>query len=82
MMTLDALTTFLGWCAVINIAVLLISTFLIMVFKKPVMKLHCKFFDVTQDDLPAMYFNYLGNYKIATYVLSIVPYIALKIMGS
>lgn len=80
MMTLDALTTFFGWCAVINIAVLLISTFLIMIFKQPVMKLHGKFFDVTQDDLPAMYFNYLGNYKIATYVLSIVPYIALKVM--
>ena len=81
MMTLDALTTFFGWCAVINIAVLLISTFLIMIFKQAVMRLHSKFFDVTQDDLPAMYFNYLGNYKIATYVLSIVPYIALKIMS-
>ena len=81
MMTLDALTTFFGWCAVINIAVLLISTALIMIFKQGIRGLHSKFFDVRQDELPAMYFNYLGNYKIATYVLSIVPYIALKIMS-
>jgi len=80
MMTLEALTTFFGWCAIINIVVLLISTFLIMFFKQPVVRLHSKFFGVSVDELPAMYFNYLGNYKIATYVLSIVPYIALKVM--
>jgi len=80
MMTLDALTTFFGWCAIINITVLLISTILLMLFKQPIMRLHSKFFGVSADELPTMYFNYLGNYKIATYVISIVPYIALKVM--
>ncbi|MCK4743065.1 MAG: hypothetical protein KAT25_04535 [Sulfuriflexus sp.] len=80
-MTLDSLTTFFGWCAIINIAVLLISTVLILIFKQPIVRLHSKLFDVNPDNLPTMYFDYLGNYKVATYVLSIVPYIALKVMA-
>ena len=81
MMTLDALTTFLGWCAVINIGVMIVSTFAITAFKQPVIRLHSKMFGLNQEELPAMYFNYLGNYKIAIYILNFVPYIALKIMA-
>jgi len=81
-MTIEGLTTFFGWCSILNIAILLISTVLLMIFKRPVMRFHSKVFDVTLDKLPTMYFDYLGNYKIATYVLSIVPYLALKIMGN
>ena len=79
-MTLDALTAFLGWCTVINIGVMLISVLAITVFKKSVIRLHSKMFGVNPDDLPLIYFNFIGNYKLVVYVFNLVPYIALKVM--
>lgn len=81
MMTLDTLTAFLGWCTVINIAVLIVSTLVITAFKQSILTLHSKMFGLISADLPMVYFNYLGNYKIAIYILNLVPYIALKIMA-
>ena len=80
-MAMETWATFLGWCTVINIGVLLFSTVAIMIFKDPVVRLHSKLFGLNADDLPMMYFNYLGNYKIAIYMLNLVPYIALKVMA-
>jgi len=80
MMTVEALTTFFGWCSIINIAVMLLSTLAITLFRAPVVRIHSRTFQVNPDDLPMLYFNYLANYKIAIYMFNIVPYIALKIM--
>jgi len=81
MMTTETLTEFLGWVSVINIAVLLISGILVIVMRGPISKIHSKIFGLDQKDLGRAYFQYLAQYKIAMIVLSIAPYIALKIMA-
>jgi hypothetical protein len=81
MMTLETLTTFFGWCSIINIAILLLTTFLLMGFKDLVSSIHSKMFGIEQRGIPLIYVNYLGNYKIAIFIFSLVPYLALKIMG-
>lgn len=81
MITIETLTAFFGWCAVINIIVLLLTTIAVSLAKDRIVRVHSKIFGLKPDDLPMAYFEYLGNYKIAIYVLSIVPYIALKIMA-
>jgi len=81
MMTTETLTEFLGWVSVINIAVLFISTILVIVMRGPISKIHSKIFGLDQKDLGRAYFQYLAQYKIAMIVLSIAPYIALKIMA-
>lgn len=80
-MDMNALTLFLGWCSVINIGVLLVSTIALVATRGPVSVIHSKLFGVNQSDLAPLYMQYLGNYKIATIILNIVPYIALKIMA-
>jgi hypothetical protein len=80
MMTTETLTEFFGWVSIINIAVLLISTILVIVMRGPISKFHSKIFGIDQKDLGHAYFQYLAQYKIAMIVLSIAPYIALKIM--
>lgn len=79
-MTTETLTEFFGWASVINIALLLIFTILLIVMRGSISQLHSKLFGLDQKDLERAYFQYLGQYKIAMIVLSIVPYIALKIM--
>lgn len=79
-MTIDTLTTFLGWCSIINIGVLLFSTLMMIVVRDFAIKLHSSLFGVNPEELPIIYLQYLGNYKIAIIILNIVPYIALKVM--
>ena len=81
MMTTETLTQFFGWVSVIYIAVLFISTILVIVMRGPISKLHSKIFGLDQKDLGRAYFQYLAQYKIAMIVLNIAPYIALKIMA-
>ncbi len=80
-MTTETLTEFLGWVSVINIAVLLISGILVIAMRGLISKVHSKIFGLDQKDLGRAYFQYLAQYKIAMIVLSIAPYIALKIMA-
>ena len=79
-MTAETLTIFLGWCTVLNSSVLLLSTILLTTLKEPILKIHSRLFGLDEETLSLTYFQYLGNYKIAIFILNLVPYIALKIM--
>jgi hypothetical protein len=74
------ITTFLGWCAVINIGLLTFYTVWLAAFRDLTKNIHSAVLGVDQDKLDVIYFQYLANYKIAVLILNIVPYIALKIM--
>lgn len=80
MITLEILTTFLGWCSVINIGVLFFSTFMVVLFRDLAVSIHSKMFDLDEAELPKLYFSYLASYKTATLVFNLAPYIALKII--
>jgi len=81
MICVNELTTFFGWCTVINLGVYLFSAFFIIVFKNFTINLHSKIVGVEASGLPNMYFKFLGNYKIGILLLNLTPYIALKLMG-
>ena len=81
MIGVNELTTFFGWCTVINLGVYLFSAFFIIVFKSFTSNLHSKIVGVEASVLPNMYFKFLGNYKIGILLLNLSPYIALKLMG-
>ena len=81
MNSLETLTTFLGWCTVINIGVLLVASIFVTLMRGPVAKMHSKMYGLDDAELSRQYFQYLAQYKIAIYILNLVPYVALKIMG-
>jgi hypothetical protein len=81
MVTLSQLTEFLGWASIINIAYLLLATAVIAFMREPISSIHSKMFRVDGAELDSKYFDFLSNYKIATLVFIVAPYIALKIMG-
>lgn len=80
-MTLATLTLFLGWCTALNIAVLLIATVALLAFRGPVMSIHARLTGVADAELPKLYFNYLGNYKLLIIVFNLIPWVALKLMA-
>lgn len=81
MITLSQITEFLGWASLINITFLILTTFSIVLMKETVSSIHSKMFGINQEDLPAMYFNYLANYKTLSLIFFVIPYACLKIMG-
>lgn len=81
MIDLDVLTAIFGWCAVINIALLLFSSLWVTVFRQFTKRLHSTLMQVDASELNAYYFQYLGNYKLLILVFNIVPYIALRLIA-
>jgi hypothetical protein len=82
MITLSQVTEFLGWASIINIGFLLVATICLILMKDFATSIHSQLFNIDKKELPAIYFNYLANYKILSLVLCVVPYVSLKLMGN
>ncbi|MCK5014734.1 MAG: hypothetical protein KAS66_13045 [Candidatus Omnitrophica bacterium] len=80
-MTTETLRTFLGWCSVINIGLLMFSSIFIIAFRGVASRIHGKMFDLDEKHLSQAYFQYLAQYKIAIIMFNIVPYFASRIIG-
>ncbi|QUM76750.1 hypothetical protein HWV00_11185 [Moritella sp. 24] len=80
-MDINQITTFLGWCTVINMGFLAFAAIFLLIFKDLVINIHSKLTGVSASKLPALYFSYMANYKIGILMFNLVPYIALTLMG-
>ncbi len=80
MQSIEALTQFFGWCAVINIGFLLFASFFLAFMRGFVLNVHTRMFALSKEDVLRAYFQYLAQYKIVALVFSVVPYVALKLM--
>ena len=81
MNTLEAVTAFFGWTTVINFVLLFVSSIMVITIRGAISKIHGRMFGLKTADLSRAYFQYLAQYKIAIIVLSLTPYIALRIMS-
>ena len=81
MNSIEVTTEFLGWCTVINISLLVLSTIMLTFMRSWIVSFHARMSGVDEADLPKIYFEYLGNYKILIFVFNIVPYFALRLMA-
>jgi hypothetical protein len=80
-MDIEMLTRFFMWCTIIN-AGLLVFSFLIVAFAGDfVYKTHSKWFPMPRETFNVVLYSFLGIYKIAWLVFSVVPWVALKFIG-
>jgi hypothetical protein len=54
---------------------------MLTVMRSWVVSFHSKMSGVDEADLPKIYFEYLGNFKILIFVFNLVPYLALRVMA-
>jgi hypothetical protein len=78
-MTIELLTNIVGWCSVINLALIAISALVLATFRQPIIHIHSRLTGVEEFELPKLYFKYLASYKLLTLIFSVVPYIALRL---
>ena len=81
-MNATEIASFLGWCTVLNGGLLLFSTVMLISAREPIVKLHSRMFAIDPTELPKAYIRYLGQYKALIIVFNLIPYLALRIMGS
>ena len=81
MSSLETFVVLLGWCTAINIGLLMVAAIFLALMRGPISQIHAKMFGLNEADLSRAYFQYLAQYKIAIFVLNLVPYIALKIIA-
>lgn len=79
-MTIEILTTVLGWSSVINIAMLALTSLLLISMRSRIARIHSRLFGIEDRQLPAIYVGYLGTYKLMILVFNVVPYFALTII--
>jgi len=79
--SIDTLATFLGWCIVINVGVIMLALLVSYFFHEGIGKIHSRIFGVSKKEAKATFFRVFQQYRLAIGVLNVVPYIVLKIMG-
>ena len=80
-MNMEQLTELFKWMCIINIALLLFSTFVLIALKSMMVKMHSQMFGVTESQISVVAYAYLGMFKVLIIVFNIVPYIALLIIN-
>ena len=80
MSSIETLREFLGWCTVINMGWLIVTSVFLGPMRGMIAGIHSKMFGLSEDDLLRSYFGYVAQYKIAVIVFNFVPYIALVLM--
>ena len=72
MNSIETIREFLGWCSVVNIGMLVISTVMLPIMRGWVVKLHASTTGVSEAELPRIYLEFLGNYKILIIMFNVV----------
>ncbi len=79
-MTVEVILAVLGWCTLINYA-LLIWWFLFLALAHDwTYRLHTKWFKIPPEKFAAIHYSLMGVFKIGVIIFNLVPYLALRIV--
>ena len=79
-MNMTQWTSFLGYCLILNYAILIIWFFAFVFIKNFIKKLHLQWFKLSDTQFDAIHYSAMAIYKILILVFNLVPYIALKLL--
>lgn len=79
---IEALTTFFGWCTVINFSLMAVGVVKLLLIRDWATGIHAKMFGLDAAPVRAAYFQWFANYKVAILVFNLGPYLALSAMSA
>lgn len=80
-MTIEIVREFLGWCAIINIGLLLWWALLLIFAHDFIYQTHIKWFKLSEEKFDSIHYMGVAFFKICVFVFNIVPYFALGLIG-
>ena len=80
-MTIETVRAALGWCALMNMG-LLLWWFLVFAFAHEwIYRMHGRWFAMPVERFNAIHYAGMAAFKIAIFVFNVMPYLALRIVG-
>jgi len=79
-MDLILLQSFLLWCSVINISILLVWFAMFVVAHDFIYDLHSRWFKISHETFNTIHYGGMGFWKLLVFLFNIVPYTVLSIV--
>lgn len=80
-MDIQILTSFFGWCSVINGCLFLWWTVFFFFSPDFTYRIQNKWFPMPRETYNVVTYSFLGLFKIVFLIFNLVPYVALRIVG-
>jgi len=80
-MEIQTLTNFFMWCTIMNGALLVLWTIMLILAPDWVYRMQRKWFPIPRETFDVVIYAFLGMFKIVFLVFNVVPYVALLIVG-
>ena len=78
-MSIDDFCGVLGWCALINYALLLVWFVMFTSSHDWLRAMHARWFDLSDQTFDAIHYAMMGIYKLAIFLFLLVPYLVLRL---
>ena len=69
------------WCTILNVLLLWLSSLMCICAADWAYRIHSKWFSIPREVFNVAMYSFLGLYKVLVFVFSLIPYIALLIVG-
>jgi hypothetical protein len=80
-MDIQMLTKFFMWCTILNTALLVLSFLTWVCAADFLYRMHGKWFPLPRETFNAVFYSFIGMYKIIVFVFNVVPWAVLAIIG-
>ncbi len=79
-MTIELIMSVLGWCTLINFALLIWWFLFLVVAHEWTLGLHTKWFRISPEKFDVIHYSLMGVFKMGVIIFNLVPYLALRIV--
>ena len=80
-MTVEVITAVLGWCILINFALLVWWVLFLALAHDWTYQLHTKWFRFSPEQFDSIHYSLMGIFKIGVIIFNLAPYLALRIVA-
>jgi len=80
-MDIATLTRFFMWCTILNLGLMIYWTLFCVFAPDLIYRMQSKIFPLPRETFNVIIYSFLGLFKIVFVVFSLVPYLALLIIG-
>ena len=78
-MAIELVQEILGWCSLINVALLLIWFLFIVFVHDWMFRIHTRWFELSSEKFDAIHYAGIGLFEMTIVIFNVVPYLALRI---
>ena len=77
--TIENLRSFLGWCTILNMGMLVVWSLAFVFARDLVFKVHTRWFRISEERFDEIHYTLMGYYKLAVFLFNLAPYLVLRL---